>query len=386
MISFCFLFIHGKCEMNEQDGALDAATDQVNLKPTLFTVHSHDLSLTQNNKLIAYGDDIVFRLKKSENFKNKNALIEYRLLGHNYEWKPIQSNRIEFSKLNPGNYCFECRLSSDLILSNLTELYLFEVDKPIWAKYSFSLFILSFLLVVSLTGISIYTQKLFLTKKLIYLNHKYEMNVMKSRVLHSMMNPHFIFNNLNSLQYYISNGKPQKAGSKLNDLSKLIRKNLEISQNKFISINDEISFLKLYLTLENDRLDHFISFNISHDDTIKTETFMIPSLMIQPLIENSIKHGIIPKGESGEIDLKFIKRDSHIEVIVTDNGIGYYPSSMKKSESNMGMSLQIIKERLSLMKDCHKFEFQINFTNLYENQANKSGTKVRIKLPLVITT
>ena len=105
--------------------------------------------------------------------------------------------------------------------------------------------------------------------------------------------------------------------------------------------------------------------------------------MIQPLIENSIKHGLSEKNSTGNISIEFIKYVTHMEVVVIDDGLGFNSDVVDKN-ANLGMSLSIIKERLFLMKSQHNFEFEINFSKLNKNHEDVSGTKVIMKLPLIL--
>jgi len=344
--------------------------------------YSNCKSQINKSDTIDRNDSIIIDVNHPSSFKKSKIISQYRLLGLSNKWIGNDIDHIEFTSLDPGNYCFEYRVKSLRNPWSIPATFSFVVDKPFWMRSTFIVSMLSILFFV-LNFIFLKYLKAKNLRGLVYLNNKLELSEMKGRLLHSMMNPHFIFNTLNSIQYHISCKNPNEAQKNLKLFSNLIRKNLEISQNKFISIDEEISFLEMYMSLENKRSGNVFTFQIDHSVDIDTSCYMIPSLMIQPLVENSIKHGLYEKTTPGNISVEFVKHNNHIEVIVMDDGLGFESDEIDEKE-NLGMSLTIIKERLLLMKSQHNFEFEINFSKLYENKEDMSGAKVTIKLPLIL--
>lgn len=344
--------------------------------------YSNCKSQTNKSDTIDLNDSIIIDINHPNSFKKSKIISQYRLLGLSNKWKRSDIDHFEFTTLDPGNYCFEYRVKSLRNFWSNPATYSFVVIKPFWMRSTFIVSILSILFFV-LNFLFLKHLRLKNLIGLIYLNHKHELCEMKGMLLHSMMKPHFIFNTLNSIQYHVSCKNHNEAQKNLKLFSNLIRKNLEISQDKFISIDEEISFLEMYMSLENKRSGNEFNFQIDHSIDVDTSCYMLPTLMIQPLVENSIKHGLYEKTTPGNISVEFVKHNNHMEVIVMDDGLGFDSDKIDKKE-NLGMSLSIIKERLFLMKSQHNFEFEINFSRLDENHEDVLGTKVIIKLPFIL--
>ncbi len=161
-------------------------------------------------------------------------------------------------------------------------------------------------------------------EKHLKLREQYERELaeLKITALRSQMNPHFIFNSLNSIKLYIINNDKQNAVYYLNKFSKLIRKILSSTQTKEISLADEIDTMKLYVGIENIRFENTIDFSMDIDHTLNLDTIKIPSMVLQPFIENAIWHGLASKKEEKELSLQVYREDSNLIIEITDNGIG----------------------------------------------------------------
>jgi len=381
-----FIFAHTKTKMDVLQSVDNTSNYTTNAKggttppiAIIEKVYTQTKNSSLNVDTVSYGDSVFINCNYSGLLQGSKIITQFRLLGLNDEWTKTKSKHFAFSGLQPGKYYFQYRVKSEMSYWSNSKLFSFVVARPFWAKSSFVVLLFSIIIFFSAIVFCQLLRRQHISD-LISLNHKYEMSVMKSRLLHSMMSPHFIFNMLNSIHYYVSVNNSNEAESNLTLFSNLIRKNLEVSQSKYISIDEEIIFLELYLSVEKKRKDNAFTYQINHSVDIDTSTCKIPSLMIQPIAENSILHGILPK--DGNIKIDFIKHDSHLEVVICDNGVGY---DSKKAGSSLhnGLSLKVIKERLSLMKYHYGFAFNIKFSNLYENQGNMPGTRVSIDLPFV---
>ncbi|WP_179318937.1 tetratricopeptide repeat-containing sensor histidine kinase [Winogradskyella helgolandensis] len=204
-------------------------------------------------------------------------------------------------------------------------------------------------------------------------------------MLRSQMNPHFIFNSLNSIKLYIINNDKTNAVYYLNKFSKLIRKILMASKEKETSLNDELETMKLYMNIENIRFSNEIDFNIKVDPTINTEIIKLPSLVLQPFLENSLWHGLSSKSDNKKIDLKVSKKSSEfITVEITDNGIGRLASKeineRKRLERN-SVGIDITKARLANFSEAFQNSYTLEIEDLYENEI-PSGTKIILQIPV----
>ncbi|WP_405574000.1 tetratricopeptide repeat protein [Winogradskyella sp. Asnod2-B02-A] len=203
-------------------------------------------------------------------------------------------------------------------------------------------------------------------------------------MLRSQMNPHFIFNSLNSIKLYIINNEKENAVYYLNKFSKLIRKILMASKEKETSLNDELETMKLYMNIENIRFDNEIDFNITVDPSINTEVTKIPSLVLQPFLENSLWHGLSSKTEQKKIDLIVSKKSSNfITVEIIDNGIGRIAARIindKKKLKRNSVGIDITKARLANFSESFHNSYTLDIEDLYENNT-PSGTKITLQIP-----
>jgi hypothetical protein len=225
--------------------------------------------------------------------------------------------------------------------------------------------------------------------------HELELLQMQNRLaeekltaLRSQMNPHFIFNCLNSIQQFILNGQVDNANKYLSQFSRLIRLVLQYSENNFISLEEEINMLKLYLSLEKTRFGDSFEYTIQVDEDLDADEIKIPNLMIQPFVENAIWHGLMHKTGNRKIDISFqLKDDQFIICEVTDNGIGRKRAGEIKQMKSLDIKhhsrgMQLIKDKIDILKQQFKSDVSIEIDDVKNKNGETSGTSVIIKLPL----
>lgn len=199
--------------------------------------------------------------------------------------------------------------------------------------------------------------------------------------LRNQMNPHFIFNSLNSVNVYIAQQDERAANKYLADFSKLMRSVLNYSQNDFIPLAKELEILGLYLNLEHDRFKENFDFEINCPDSIDLEAYQIPPMLLQPIVENAIWHGLRYKPEKGFLTIQFLEESEGLKIIVTDNGIGREASLKHKTASQLKMKstgIKNVKDRLEIIKVAFKKELSIEINDL--EPRTKTGTVVIILL------
>lgn len=215
-----------------------------------------------------------------------------------------------------------------------------------------------------------------------------QINELKHKALSSMMNPHFIFNSLNSVQYLINIDRKREANDYISLMAKLIRMNLETASQSFIKLDDEINRLELYLEIEKLRFNEKFSYEISVGKDITPCLVMIPNMIIQPFVENSIWHGIMPSGSDGFIKLSFNFENVTINdrstkffaIRITDNGIGFTEAQKNRKDGHISKGIQIIQERLELLsKERNLPEPIIEDLNIKERDTR--GTEVLLSIP-----
>ena len=230
---------------------------------------------------------------------------------------------------------------------------------------------------------------LFLLVVLAYLMYKYikqqklANNLLALKSLRSQMNPHFIFNALNSVNSFIATNDERTANKYLSDFSKLMRAVLENSEEDFIPLQKEIQLIELYTKLEHFRFKDKFDYKISVEETIDIEAYKIPPMLLQPYIENAVWHGLRYKEDKGILDIKICKKQKdQIEITIADNGIGRKKSKALKTENQKkhnSKGLGNIKKRVTILNEMYKDKVDIN---IEDNQLNAEdvGTKVTVTL------
>ena len=194
------------------------------------------------------------------------------------------------------------------------------------------------------------------------------------------MNPHFIFNSLNSVNQFIAQNKEREANKYLTSYSSLMRNMMESSSKDFIPLQHEIDHLQKYLELEHLRFSNQFDFIVDVDESIDTDAILAPNMLIQPHLENAIWHGLRYKEIKGLLLLSIKNKTSFIEITIDDNGIGIEKSNSIKTQNqkiHQSIGLQNIKERIKLLNDLYKVD--ISFAVI--NKVNDGGTIVRLKIP-----
>lgn len=219
------------------------------------------------------------------------------------------------------------------------------------------------------------------------INLKYEKELaeLKVSLLRSQMNPHFIFNSLNSIKLYIINNEKENAVYYLNKFSKLIRKILATTREKEIPLMEEIETMELYLNIENIRFENKIDFTIDVDPKLNSDTIKIPCLIIQPFIENAIWHGLSSKKGGKKLSIRVNKEaENHVLIKIEDNGIGRDNSlrlNSKKLHKKTSIGISLTEERLKYFYKDYRHKYALEFTDLYDEKSIPVGTRVSLKLP-----
>jgi sensor histidine kinase YesM len=201
------------------------------------------------------------------------------------------------------------------------------------------------------------------------------------RSLRSQMNPHFIFNALNSVNSFISVSDERSANKFLSDFSKLMRTVMENSEHDLIPLSKELEIIKIYLELENFRFKDKFSFDISIDPDLDEEAYNLPPMLLQPYIENAIWHGLRYKEGIGELIVKISGDVKMLFVEIQDNGIGRTASKelkTKNQQKSKSTALRNISERIRIFNDLHKVKIEVSISDLNND---KTGTIVKIKIP-----
>jgi LytS/YehU family sensor histidine kinase len=234
------------------------------------------------------------------------------------------------------------------------------------------------ILIIALLAIIVfrYRQK----QKLV--NLKNEIDKYRQRLMTQQINPHFIFNTLNSIQYFIYNNKKEESMEFVSQFAQLMRLNLYNSQRDTIALQDEIEALKLYLELERTRLEDLFDYSIEIDPAIDSKTQLVPSFLIQPLVENSIKHGVLNRKQKGNIQTRIIRKKDSLIYSVIDNGIGFERSKVsQKDPAHTSYGLELTNKRVSLIGLLNSKQTYFTFADIKNNKGVCTGAKVELVIP-----
>ncbi|WP_411029548.1 tetratricopeptide repeat protein [Spongiimicrobium sp. 3-5] len=210
---------------------------------------------------------------------------------------------------------------------------------------------------------------------------------LEQSMLRSQMNPHFLFNSLNSIKLYIINNEKKNAVHYLNKFSKLVRKILEASSLKEIPLAEELETVELYMNIENIRFSNEIDFEIIVDEDIDVHTVKIPSLILQPFLENALWHGLSSKEGEKFVKLQVSKENNQfIDIFITDNGVGRDVAEEIKERKVLkrkSVGIDITKERLSNFSKDYENSFHVKIVDLHDEKQQSIGTRIELRIPTV---
>lgn len=324
-------------------------------------------------------------------YRNSGSLkYRYRLLGVDEAWHYTTYPSAQYPALPPGDFVFEVEaVLPDGTISDVPASYSFRIALPFWRTWWFVLLMLFvvFAAIVLITFLRIRNIKRKSAER-----EKIQLRIaaMEMKAFRAQMNPHFIFNCINSIQHFILNNDQMEAHKQLTRFSKLVRNVLENSDMEWISIDRELETLKLYIELESMRFSSSFSFEIDVDQSVNRHTDQIPPLAIQPFVENAILHGLIPLKNTAGILRISMKRDGDIiRCVIDDNGIGRQRArevKSRKQHSRKSMGIDLTIERLNRYLDISKTRIDHCVTiEDKQNEWNQSvGTNVTLLLPVQI--
>jgi len=211
-----------------------------------------------------------------------------------------------------------------------------------------------------------------------------QMILLQQKLFRSQMNPHFLFNSLSSIQNYIIKEKPTLASDYLSRFSKLVRQILNNSVEEWISLEDEINSIENYMELQKVRHRDMFKYTLEVDEEIDPETTLVPPMLAQPFVENSIEHGFKHKESKGNMRIRFGLNGKLIRFEVEDDGVGREKAMeilLKQNKDHRSMATDITRERLKVLNKKLKHKINLNIIDLKDDQGNPAGTKVTFDIP-----
>lgn len=316
---------------------------------------------------------------------NQKGVYQYRMKGLSPEWITLNigENFVKFNSLPPGDYVFQVKAAFSKNFKEITIV----IKSPFWQKWWFYLLISVLILGIGFIFFKIKIRKSEREKQIALEKSETEKELVFFQLenLRSQMNPHFIFNALNSIQEYILTNDKENASDYLVKFSRLIRMYLEQSRENEVSLNDEVKALQFYLELEKNRFDEQLDFAIEIHSSINPSVFFIPSLFLQPYVENAIKHGLMHKKGLKSVSIHFDYLKETLICTITDNGIGRNESeNIQKSRNHMHKSFATSanQKRVDLLNRTRQNKITVQIIDLLDNNSHSIGTQVLIKIPL----
>ncbi|MEO0404051.1 MAG: histidine kinase, partial [Bacteroidota bacterium] len=309
--------------------------------------------------------------------------VLYRLIGASDEWKKQRADqfKLELNGLIPGRYSLEVKTLYRGVETNHSKTE-FRILPPVYLRWWFLLLASLFIIGITWFLIKRRIKRIERDAAMAVLQERLKQNGLELnlKVLRAQMNPHFIFNSINSIQDLILKEETLKSYDYLVVFSKLVRRILEFSEQDFVTIDEELDFLQDYLMLEKLRFKQDFSFKIINKNC--PDNTKIPSLIVQPLVENAIKHGLMHKTGSKHLKVTFEMNSTSIACLVKDNGIGMEESQRinARRHSHRSFSTNAIHKRLSLLSKQVNGTIDFELVDLTEN-SSVLGTEARLLFP-----
>ncbi|MBC6111990.1 histidine kinase [Pedobacter sp. CCM 8938] len=334
------------------------------------------LPIDKDNFTFETGNNIILFTFSAVDFTTSDITYRYRL-NENAAWIETRTRRLDFSSLQTGDYVFEVSAKSQNGNWGPSAKISFTIKKHFWQSLWF-LSILILLVAYIFYKVAVYITRKQKDKEQEQLLVKNKVLMLEQQALQAMMNPHFVFNVMNSIQHYINTQNTASANKVLTGFARLIRKNLEICTKSYISLEEELEYLNLYLKLEKNRFGEKLKYFFYVDEDIDKEETFIPSMLLQPYVENAIWHGIMPKETGGEIHINIKLQDEfYLNIEIIDDGIGIENSLRDKKETHISKGMQLTKERLNLLGQIGAKPIHLDV-----RQNSTNSTTVSISIPL----
>ncbi len=352
--------------------------DNITVNDSLVNTKSlTGLHYTQNNININYALLAYAPTEKSP--------VYYKIGDQKWRLLDEYSRSLKLNALSPGSYVVSFRTQSEK--GPKIDTISFVINKPFWLTHLFIICLISLFLV------SIYLlhrYKLAQNDKrnemaLAKVNLENSLNQSKLKAIKSQMNPHFFYNALNTIQSYILANDKKQAVTYLSKFSVLTRTILEMSEKEYISLPEEIKTISVYLDIEKARFDEDFDYEISCEDSLNTEDIKIPTMLLQPYLENAIKHGLLHKVGAKKLEITFSKDKSVLSVTIDDNGIGRKKSkelNKIKQDKHQSFATNAMQNRVELLNQNKINKISIRYVDKVSVSEHALGTTVIIQIPI----
>ncbi|MDC7999764.1 histidine kinase [Aequorivita todarodis] len=354
--------------------------------------HILDIASVNVNGILKYRPPLDgYKKLRLENDENNIELVysvtkPYLYNSVNYQYKidggawqiPKQSNKLTFFNLEHGTHTIQIKAkgkNKELARQTIS----FEIFQPF---YKSIYFLPSILLFVFVAGFSIREFQNKRNRKNAELKSAFDKKLteLEAKALRSQINPHFIFNTLNSIKYFATMKTKEETTDFITLFSTLIRQVLENSKQSLIPLNEEIETLIAYIEIEKLRFRNSFDYTLKVDEQIPKD-FLIPPMIVQPFIENAIWHGLMHKEDNRNLSIEFLRKNKTVQCIITDNGIGRKMAQeiTKNKPLKTSLGIKITHERLKKLSELYNLKSTFKIIDLFDGEGKSSGTRVIIE-------
>jgi hypothetical protein len=336
---------------------------------------ANNQTISANYKSISFNFSIPFYEA------NEDLFFEYKL--DDGIWQRNNTGKITLSALGSGEHKVQLRAIIGEEVISETISFAFKVRTPFYKTWWF------WLAIALIAQILIYKILKKRNRKIVEAKEKQqkqeiEFASLKQQAFTALMNPHFIFNALNSVQFFVNKQDRLNANRYLSDFAILIRKSFYSAQKNFMPLDEELETIRYYLRLEQMRFGDKVRYQINIDNNVIEEDWILPSLLLQPFVENALLHGIGPLSIPGNIIINISTASSQLIIDIIDNGIGMERSIAQKiDKKHISKGMTLIEERIKLLSKLCDKPLSLQVTEAYPDEVNK-GTHVRITIPDVL--
>jgi two-component sensor histidine kinase len=337
--------------------------------------------------LLSYGNNSIRFDYVAISFKAGGDIVySYRIGGLDTAWKTTRQTTLELISLPPGKYTFQLFGTNKFGVASAMYSAQLSVQAPFWQT---AWFIIVCILASALLTWLILTRRIKSVRAKEATRQQFEQRLaeLEQKALRAQMNPHFIFNCLNSIQEFIIDKDVLSANKYLSQFARLIRQTLDNSFQSQLSLEDEINYLNTYLNLEQMRFRNRFNYTIHLDKNMLPVQSMIPGMVIQPYVENAVRHGQPHKQDDrGQIDIQFSQKDEFIYCSIRDNGVGRKQTLAAKATKGTGLQsrgMALTQERIDLMNKHLAANIQISIIDHENQEGIATGTEVIITFPLI---
>lgn len=315
-----------------------------------------------------------------------NTGYKYKMNGVDSAWIYTRYTSAKYLTLPPGSYSFSVYAkNNDGYWSDMPSTISFTIRSPWWQTWTFR--VPALLVILALIGLTFRIRLARIRKQdREKAQLQYQLLQTELKALRAQMNPHFIFNAINSVQYFITSNDPESSQKYLSKFARLIRYVVDNSRPASIVLKTELQALNLYLELEALRFDEQFEYIINVDPSIDVNYIHVPSMIIQPYVENAIWHGLMPLNKKGTIAISLEMQNDVLKCTVRDNGIGRKRSQRLKIENggpvHRSIGMSNTRERLDIISKVNNINMKVEIIDLLDEKGEAAGTCVELTIPL----